>query len=78
MSNLVKGQSVVNGNSNGHHSHSNGNGHLSQTPDKIDTQLLLQQQMAFGYTIEDVEMVIHPMASTGAEATFCMGDDIPL
>ena len=23
-------------------------------------------------------MVIHPMASTGAEATFCMGDDIPL
>lgn len=80
LSNLVKGQPVVNGNGNGngHHSLSNGNGHLSPTPEKIDTQLLLQQQIAFGYTIEDVEMVIHPMASTGAEATFCMGDDIPL
>jgi glutamate synthase (ferredoxin) len=78
LSKLVKGQSVVNGNGNG-----NGNGHLSTnneqlTTDKIDTQVLLQQQIAFGYTIEDVEMVIHPMASTGAEATFCMGDDIPL
>ncbi|MFM7365232.1 MAG: glutamate synthase-related protein, partial [Cuspidothrix sp.] len=76
LSNLVKEQLVVNG--NGHHSHNYGNGHLSQNSEKIDTQLLLQQQIAFGYTIEDVEMVIHPMASTGAEATFCMGDDIPL
>ncbi|MFM8003707.1 MAG: glutamate synthase central domain-containing protein, partial [Dolichospermum sp.] len=49
-----------------------------RTTDKIDTQVLLQQQIAFGYTLEDVEMVIHPMASTGAEATFCMGDDTPL
>jgi glutamate synthase (ferredoxin) len=76
LSKLVKGKSVVNGNGNG-------NGHLSTnneqlTTDKIDSQVLLQQQIAFGYTIEDVEMVIHPMASTGAEATFCMGDDIPL
>ena len=76
LSKLVKGKSVVNGNGNG-------NGHLStnngqRTTDKIDSQVLLQQQIAFGYTIEDVEMVIHPMASTGAEATFCMGDDIPL
>ena len=79
LSKLVKGESVVNGNGNGngHHSPSNGNGHLSIT-NKIDPQVLLQQQIAFGYTIEDVEMVIHPMASTGAEATFCMGDDIPL
>jgi glutamate synthase (ferredoxin) len=78
LRNLVKGHILVNGNGNGHHSLSNGNEHLSPTPEKIDTQLLLQQQIAFGYTIEDVEMVIHPMASTGAEATFCMGDDIPL
>jgi glutamate synthase (ferredoxin) len=73
LSTLVAG-ATHNGNGNGHH---NGNGHLSTT-DKIDPQVLLQQQMAFGYTTEDVEMVIHPMASTGAEATFCMGDDIPL
>ena len=82
LSKLVKGESkpVVNGNGNGN---GNSNGHLSTnngqlTTDKIDPQVLLQQQIAFGYTIEDVEMVIHPMASTGAEATFCMGDDIPL
>ena len=41
-------------------------------------QDLLQKQIAFGYTTEDVEMVIQPMASTGSEPTFCMGDDIPL
>ncbi|MTJ07035.1 glutamate synthase-related protein [Anabaena sp. UHCC 0204] len=78
LSQLVEGQSVVNGNGNGngHQSPTNGNGQL--TTNKIDPQVLLQQQIAFGYTIEDVEMVIHPMASTGAEATFCMGDDIPL
>ncbi|MFM7580449.1 MAG: glutamate synthase central domain-containing protein, partial [Microcystaceae cyanobacterium] len=39
---------------------------------------LTQQQMAFGYTAEDVEMIIVPMASQGKEPTFCMGDDIPL
>jgi glutamate synthase (ferredoxin) len=39
---------------------------------------LLRQQTAFGYTAEDVEMVIEAMASQGKEPTFCMGDDIPL
>jgi glutamate synthase (ferredoxin) len=39
---------------------------------------LLALQTAFGYTAEDVEMVIESMASTGKEPTFCMGDDIPL
>ncbi|MDG2990103.1 glutamate synthase-related protein [Candidatus Synechococcus calcipolaris G9] len=38
----------------------------------------LQQQMAFGYGAEDVEMVIEAMAKDGKEPTFCMGDDIPL
>ncbi|MEI6442207.1 MAG: glutamate synthase large subunit [Nostocales cyanobacterium ELA583] len=78
LSKLVKGDSVRNGNGNGNGHHSNGNGHLSATINKIDPEILLQQQIAFGYTIEDVEMVIHPMASGGTEATFCMGDDIPL
>ncbi|MFN9176613.1 MAG: glutamate synthase central domain-containing protein, partial [Synechocystis sp.] len=39
---------------------------------------VLQQQAAFGYNAEDVEMVIVPMANQGKEPTFCMGDDIPL
>ena len=39
---------------------------------------LLQQQMAFGYTAEDLELTIQEMAAQGKEPTFCMGDDIPL
>lgn len=39
---------------------------------------LLQIQTAFGYTAEDVDMIVVPMAETGKEPTFCMGDDIPL
>lgn len=39
---------------------------------------LLSQQTAFGWTLEDVEMIVEEMAATGKEPTFCMGDDIPL
>ena len=63
-------------------SSANGNGKGQMTNDQgqvtIDKQTLLQHQTAFGYTTEDVEMVIHPMAIAGSEPTFCMGDDIPL
>jgi glutamate synthase (ferredoxin) len=38
----------------------------------------LRQQVAFGYSLEDVEMVIQSMAQEAKEPTFCMGDDIPL
>ncbi|MGL6339424.1 MAG: glutamate synthase central domain-containing protein, partial [Waterburya sp.] len=41
-------------------------------------EALLQQQTAFGYTAEDVELIIQSMAINGKEPTFCMGDDIPL
>nr|YP_009397392.1 glutamate synthase [Dasyclonium flaccidum]ARW66578.1 glutamate synthase [Dasyclonium flaccidum] len=33
---------------------------------------------AFGYSNEDIELVIEHMASSAKEPTFCMGDDIPL
>jgi glutamate synthase (ferredoxin) len=66
----------------GHPSLANGNGKGQMTSDQgqvtIDQQTLLQRQTAFGYTTEDVEMVIHEMAKAGSEPTFCMGDDIPL
>lgn len=42
------------------------------------TIAILHQQTLFGYTNEDVELVIEHMASTGKEPTYCMGDDIPL
>ncbi|MBW4468637.1 MAG: glutamate synthase subunit alpha [Pegethrix bostrychoides GSE-TBD4-15B] len=45
---------------------------------QLESSLLLQQQTAFGYTTEDVEMIIEDMAAQGKEPTFCMGDDVPL
>jgi glutamate synthase (ferredoxin) len=45
---------------------------------QLDTVSLLRQQTAFGYTSEDVDMIIQEMAVQGKEPTFCMGDDIPL
>jgi glutamate synthase (ferredoxin) len=39
---------------------------------------LVQQQTAFGYTLEDVDMIVNDMAENAKEPTFCMGDDIPL
>jgi len=45
---------------------------------QIDRDNLLRNQIAFGYTSEDVEMIIEEMASQGKEPTFCMGDDVPL
>jgi glutamate synthase (ferredoxin) len=44
----------------------------------MDSQNVLRHQTAFGYTAEDVEMIIQEMAAQGKEPTFCMGDDIPL
>ncbi len=39
---------------------------------------LLDRQQAFGYTQEDISILITPMASTGEEATGSMGTDTPL
>ncbi|KAI9082058.1 hypothetical protein K1719_035983 [Acacia pycnantha] len=44
----------------------------------MDNDGILRHQQAFGYSSEDVQMVIESMASQGKEPTFCMGDDIPL
>nr|WP_241681830.1 glutamate synthase large subunit [Cyanobacterium aponinum] len=52
-------------------------GNVKQASSLSDNNLV-QQQTAFGYTLEDVEMIITAMARDGKEPTFCMGDDIPL
>nr|SCW22935.1 Glutamate synthase [Nemalion sp. H.1444] len=39
---------------------------------------LMRLHTFFGYSNEDVELVIEHMASSAKEPTFCMGDDIPL
>jgi glutamate synthase domain-containing protein 1 len=39
---------------------------------------LLQRQIAFGYTFEDLRMILTPMARDGVEAVGSMGNDTPL
>ncbi|NJD62279.1 MAG: glutamate synthase subunit alpha, partial [Deltaproteobacteria bacterium] len=43
-----------------------------------DPEVLLRQQHAFGYSEEDLRMIIAPMASQGQEAVGSMGDDAAL
>lgn len=44
----------------------------------LENEAILRRQQAYGYSSEDVQMVIETMAAQGKEPTFCMGDDIPL
>ncbi len=39
---------------------------------------LIAQQRGFGYTKEDVRMILQPMAASGKDAVWSMGDDTPL
>ena len=39
---------------------------------------LSERQKAFGYTLEDLSMIMGPMAETGAEPVGSMGNDAPL
>ena len=43
-----------------------------------DTDKLLDRQQAFGYTQEDLKLLLAPMATAGEEALGSMGDDTPL
>ncbi len=45
---------------------------------QVAADRLIQQQAAFGYTAEDIEMIVNDMAEGAKEPTFCMGDDTPL
>jgi glutamate synthase (ferredoxin) len=48
------------------------------TPPPATGKELLRQQMAFGYTIEDLKYILGPMAKNGEEAVGSMGTDTPL
>jgi glutamate synthase (NADPH/NADH) large chain len=51
------------------------------TPENVngaDHDTLLVRQHAFGYTNEDLKLLMMPMATTGAEAIGSMGTDTPL
>jgi glutamate synthase (ferredoxin) len=43
-----------------------------------DHETILQRQQAFGYSVEDIDSLILPMASDGVEPTGSMGNDAPL
>ena len=43
-----------------------------------DFETLLERQKAFGYTLEDLHMIMEPMAVNGAEPVGSMGNDAPL
>ena len=48
------------------------------SPAVEDPQSLRRRQLAFGYTEEELNMVISPMATRGQEAIGSMGNDAPL
>ena len=50
----------------------------SAPSEPLDILTLTQRQLAFGYSSEEVEMILKTMAATGAEAIGSMGDDTPL
>ncbi len=57
--------------------------HINDLPDppfvhEVDHETLVQRQRAFGYTEEELRMLIAPMATNGMEATGSMGNDTPL
>ena len=53
---------------------------IPDSPDvpESDHDTVLQRQLAFGYTFEDLRKLLLPMARNGVEATGSMGTDIPL
>ncbi|MBE9125846.1 MULTISPECIES: glutamate synthase large subunit [unclassified Coleofasciculus] len=58
---------------------------LKDAPNGLETDVdphnlpsLIQQQMAFGYTFEELRLLLTPMARDGVEAVGAMGTDTPL
>ncbi len=51
---------------------------VEQAVPDIDAATLFARQQLFGYTHEDVEMVLRPILTDNKEPTWSMGDDAPL
>lgn len=50
----------------------------AEVVDASQPETLLQRQMAFGYTFEELRLLLAPMARDGVEAVGAMGADTPL
>jgi glutamate synthase domain-containing protein 2/glutamate synthase domain-containing protein 1/glutamate synthase domain-containing protein 3 len=64
---------------NGHATSGQGalNGHHQPDP-FVDADTLFRRQQLFGYTHEDIELVLQPMLIDSKEPVWSMGDDTPL
>ena len=51
---------------------------IAEPQEEFDILGLTQRQVAFGYTSEELDMVLKPMVKDGQEALGSMGDDTPL
>ena len=51
---------------------------ISAPSGELDILTLTQRQIAFGYSSEELDIVLKPMFKDGAEAVGSMGDDTPL
>jgi glutamate synthase (NADPH/NADH) large chain len=47
-------------------------------PVRLDAAGLRRRQLAVGYTLEELELLLHPMVEDAAEAIGSMGDDTPI
>jgi glutamate synthase domain-containing protein 2/glutamate synthase domain-containing protein 1/glutamate synthase domain-containing protein 3 len=51
---------------------------LKEPSEPLDILTLTQKQLVFGYTSEELDMILKPMVANSAEAVGSMGDDTPL
>ena len=51
---------------------------ISKEKNNFDGEDLRRRQHTFGISLEDLELILHPMAEDAKEATGSMGDDTPL
>ncbi|HEY8610277.1 MAG TPA: glutamate synthase large subunit, partial [Roseomonas sp.] len=47
-------------------------------PVTLEGEALRRRQLSMGFTLEDLEAILHPMVEEGAEAIGSMGDDTPI
>ena len=57
---------------------SNGQSSASNVPHDLEKAEMRRRQYTAGWTLEDMELLLQPMAEGGKEATGSMGDDSPL
>jgi glutamate synthase (NADPH/NADH) large chain len=51
---------------------------VGSEPARLDKAELRRRQYGYGLSLEDLELILHPMVDTGKEAVGSMGDDTPL